>query len=76
LESTYYDAIIEYMDRQIEEVEELYSSIDESNSRLLESIRESLELQRQEHQNAETETEINDMRNRLAYLQMDTSGAN
>ncbi len=76
LEQTYYDALIEYMDRQIEETEELYSSIDDSNSKLLDSINESLDRQRQARENEKTESDINDMRNRLAYLQMDTSGAN
>ena len=71
-----YDEIINYMEQEIEAVEELYSSINDSNERILDSINESLAQQRQDRQNAETESEINDMRNRLAYLQMDTSGAN
>ena len=76
LEKEYYEAIIEYMENQIEEISNLYDSIEDSNSRIIDSINKSLELQRQERSNAETEQDIVDMRNKLAYLQMDTSGAN
>lgn len=70
------DLLIEAREREIEFYQEISDSIGDSNSRIIESINETLSRQREQRDNAETEADLNDMRNRLAYLQMDTSGAN
>ena len=43
---------------------------------MFDAINETLELQRQERENAETEEELTDKEKRLAYLQQDSSNAN
>ena len=70
------DLLIEAREREIESYQEISDSIGDSNSRIIESINDALSRQREQRDNAETEADLNDMRNRLAYLQMDTSGAN
>ena len=51
-------------------------SINDTNQKLFDSITQTLELQRQERTNAETENELTDKEKRLAYLQQDSSNAN
>ena len=51
-------------------------SINDANSKLIDSIQSNLDKIRQERQNEETEQSIEDNERRLAYLQQDTSGAN
>lgn len=70
------ELLLESRQREIDFYQEASDAIADSNSKILDSITESLELQRQDRENAKTEEELADMRNRLAYLQMDTSGAN
>ena len=76
LETNIYEGIIKYMENQISELGDLYDSVNDSNSRIIDSINEALSLQRQNRTNEKTEQELGDLRNRIAYLSMDTSGRN
>lgn len=70
------EAIIHREESRIDELETISNSIDESNSKLIESLRDSIDEIRQARENEETEREISDTQNYLAYLQRDTSNAN
>ena len=60
------------------DVDLTYSKIDESESenKVLENLREQVELERQIRDNTETEKDIADKEAQLAYLSRDTTGAN
>lgn len=70
------DATVESYEKQISAYEEGANAISEANEKLISSISASIEATRQARENDKTETEISDMRNRLAYLRSDTSGGN
>lgn len=70
------DAILADSQKQIDKLTEINNSIQDANSRLIQSMQESLDKQRQERDNAKTEEELADKQRRLVYLQQDTSGAN
>lgn len=70
------DAIIAREQKVIDEYSALSDTINESNSNILSSLRESIDLERQIRDNTKTEQDIADKEARLAYLQRDTSGAN
>lgn len=74
--STVRDLVTESYQRQIDNLQEVSDSINEANSKILDDIQETLELERQERENAETEENLADKQAQLAYLRMDTSGAN
>lgn len=61
---------------RIDQLKDLYDTINTSNQRVLDGLKESIDLSRQIRDNTKTEEEMEDMRQRLAYLRMDTSGAN
>ena len=75
-EERVYQAIVDREQRVIDEYSALSDTINESNSNVLSSLRESIDLERQIRDNTKTEQEIADKEARLAYLQRDTSGAN
>ena len=68
--------LVSYYTQQIDELETIGQTIEDTNSKLISSIQETVAKQRQERQNQETEQNLSDKQRRLAYLQMDTSGAN
>ena len=76
LEDRVVNAIVDSRQKQIDELQSLSDTIDESNQKVLEGLREQIELERQIRDNTKTEEDITDKENRLAYLQRDTSGAN
>ena len=75
-EERVYEAIIDREQKVIDEYSALSDTISESNSRIVDSLRESIDLERQIRDNTKTEEDIADKEARLAYLQRDTSGAN
>ena len=75
-EERVYQAIIDREQKVIDEYSALSDTISESNSNILSSLRESIDLERQIRDNTKTEEDIADKEARLAYLQRDTSGAN
>jgi hypothetical protein len=69
-------ALIGERQKEIDKLSEINDSINDTNSRLLDSMQEQIDEYRQNRDNEKTEEEIADKQRRLAYLQMDTSGAN
>ena len=76
LENTILDAIILREQQFIDSLSTISDSIDEANSSLISSLSDSINRIRQVRENEETEQEIADTQNYLAYLQRDTSNAN
>ena len=75
-EDRIYEALVEREQKLIDEYEDVSNTINDSNSRILDGLRESIDLSRQIRDNTKTEEEIADKEARLAYLRRDTSGAN
>ena len=76
LESRVLDAIISREQEKIDKLSLIDESINDANTKLMNSIQSNLDKIRQDRQNQETEQSIEDNERRLAYLQQDTSGAN
>ena len=76
LEDRTRDALIKQIQDKIDELSDVNESINDTNQKLFDSITQTLELQRQERTNAETEEDLTDKEKRLAYLQQDSSNAN
>ena len=76
LESSIRDALEGERQKEIDKLSEINDTINDTNTRLLDSIQDSIDEQRQARDNAKTEEELADKQRRLSYLQMDTSGAN
>ena len=75
-ESQVRDMIISQYEKEIDELSQIDSSINDANSKLVNSIQKSLNRSRQNRDNEKTEKNITDMQNRLALLRADTTGAN
>lgn len=75
-EQKLYDAIVDHIQQYIDAEQELSDTISEAENKILENLRESIDLERQIRDNTKTEEDIADKENRLAYLQRDTTGAN
>lgn len=76
LESRVLDALVAREQEKIDKLSLIDESINDANSKLINSIQSNLDKIRQDRQNEETEQSIEDNERRLAYLQQDTSGAN
>lgn len=70
------DALINADQKLIDDLSAKFDSINEANSRVLSSMQESIDLERQIRDNTMTEDDIASKEARLAYLRRDTSGAN
>lgn len=75
-EQKVYDAIVARQQLLIDDFSDLTSTISDTNSKILDDLSRSIELQRQIRDNTKTEQDLQDKEARLAYLQRDTSGAN
>ena len=62
--------------KKIDALSEINNSINDTNSKILDSMQEQIDQYRQNRDNEKTEKELEDKQRRLAYLQQDTSGAN
>lgn len=71
-----YDALVQEEQDRIDELENMYTQMEEDNSNVLNALREQIELERQIRDNTEKEKEIADKENELAYLRRDTSNGN
>lgn len=76
LEDRVRDALIKQIQDKIDDLTAVDQAISDANQRVLDSISETLEMQRQERDNAETEEGLADKEQRLAYLRQDSSNAN
>ena len=70
------DAVIGYYQDQIDELSLIDESINDANTKLMDSIRNSVDQMRQQRENEQTEQSLSDKERRLAYLRQDTSGGN
>jgi hypothetical protein len=75
-EQEIYDAIVDHIQQYIDAEQDLSDTISEAENKILENMRESIDLERQIRDNTKTEEDIADKENRLAFLQRDTTGAN
>lgn len=76
LEERIKDAIINSRQEEIDRLSAINDSINDTNSKLIDSIQQTIDQQRQDRENQQTEEDIADQQRRLVYLQQDTSGAN
>lgn len=75
-EQRIYDALVTLQEKTINAYEDLSNELGEANNKILEGMREQIDLERQIRDNTKTEQNIADKEARLAYLRRDTSGAN
>jgi hypothetical protein len=64
------------MEKSIETQENLLDATKNANDRIVDKIQQQIDEDRQARENEKTEEELGDMYSKLAYLGMDTSGAN
>ena len=76
MENRLAEALQELRQREIDDMQSLSETLSEANSSILDSLQESIDLERQIRDNTKQEEDIADMEARLAYLRRDTSGAN
>ena len=76
LEDAIKDALVQSYQDEIDKLSEINTSINDTNSALLDAMQNSLNKQRQERENQRTEDDLAEKQRRLLYLQQDTSGAN
>ena len=70
------DAVVHSYQEQIDNLESLNDTLNETNASILESLQQEIEYSRQIRDNTDTEKNIADMEARLAYLRRDTTGGN
>lgn len=75
-EQRIYDALVARDQKVIDNYQELSDTISKSNTDVLDSLQESIDLERQIRDNTKIEEDIAEKEARLAYLRRDTSGAN
>ena len=75
-EQRIYDALVARDQKVIDNYQELSDTISKSNTDILDSLQESIDLERQIRDNTKTEEDLAEKEARLAYLRRDTSGAN
>ena len=71
-----HDALVQLEQTFIDEARDLADIISNTNAKILNSLRESIELERQIRDNTRTEEDIAEKEMRLAFLRRDTSAAN
>lgn len=72
LEQTIYDAIIGREEKLIEELQNISTIVQDSNSDLISGLQKSINKMRQDRQNEETTIEISDQERQFAYLSQST----
>ncbi len=76
LEDRLLEALVAQDQRIIDNLSQVNESINTSNSDLIEAIQNSIDRDRQARENEQTERDLFNQENYLAYLRQDTSGAN
>ncbi|MDY4524416.1 MAG: phage tail tape measure protein [Treponema sp.] len=69
------EAVVNQYQLEIDRLTEIDNSINDSNSKLLDSIQKSIDEQRQARQNTETEENLTDKLNQLLYKQQDKTSS-
>lgn len=75
LEGQIRDALVNERQKEIDKLDEINTSINDTNSKLLDAMQDSIDQQRKVRENEKTEKDLADKQRRLIYLQQDTSGA-
>jgi len=70
------DALVTEREREIETLEQVNDAITNQQSKLLDAMRDEIDETRRIRENTDKQEEIEKKRQKLAYLQRDTSGAN
>jgi hypothetical protein len=70
------EALVDARQKEIDALNEINSSINNTNSKILASMQEQIADARKARENEKIEQDLADKQRRLAYLQQDTSGAN
>ena len=70
------EGLIMSYQEEIDALSEINDTIADSQSKMLDKIQEQIDEQRQARKNEKTEQNLEDKRQKLNYLRMDTSGAN
>ena len=76
LENQIKDAIVSARQEEIDKLTAINDTIASTNDKILNSMRESVDYQRQMRDNQKTEEDLAKKQERLAYLKQDSSGAN
>lgn len=76
MEQMIYDSVVQMRQDEIDALSSLNDTISDAASELLDGIQERLDKIRQDRENEKTEEDLADKEARLAYLRLDTSGAN
>ena len=76
LENQIKDAIVSARQEEIDKLTVINDTIASTNDKILNSMRESVDYQRQMRDNQKTEEDLAKKQERLAYLKQDSSGAN
>lgn len=71
-----YDAVVKAREDEISSLENINTSIQNSASKLVDSIQKNIQRLRQNRKNNKTEEELANMQAKMAYLQVDTSTGN
>ena len=70
------EALLDIRQDEIDKLNAINDSINDTNARLINAMQSSIDKYRQDRDNKKTEEDLADKQRRLAYLQQDTSGAN
>ena len=70
------EALLDIRQDEIDKLNAINDSINDTNARLINAMQSSIDKYRQDRDNEKTEEDLADKQRRLAYLQQDTSGAN
>lgn len=70
------DALESYYQEEIDQLSTINDTIEDTNSRLIDSIQKYIDDQRKKRQNERTEKDLEKKQRRLSYLRQDTSNAN
>ena len=70
------EALLDIRQDEIDKLNAINDSINDTNTRLINAMQSSIDKYRQDRDNKKTEEDLADKQRRLAYLQQDTSGAN
>ena len=70
------DLLVSEMEKAISVQEDILDATESANERLVDKIQEQIDDERQARENEKAEKNISDLRSQIAYLGMDSSGAN
>ena len=76
LEEKIKNALAGNYQKQIDDMQMIFDTIEKANNELIDSIQKNIDKQRQERDNQRTEQDLAEKERRLAYLRQDTSNAN